>query len=187
MKKQLETKMGIFPMPVLMIATYNDDDTVNVMNAAWGTMKSRDQIILELGARHKTMENIRQRNAFTVSLADADHVVEADYFGIVSGNDTEDKFEKSKMTAVKSEIVDAPIINEFPICMECELVEIKEGEFGCDVVGDVLSLTADEDVLTEGKVDISKLNAIAFDPFTLGYYKIGERVGNAYKDGAQLK
>lgn len=188
MKKQLDSKMGLFPMPVLMIATYNKDETVDVMNAAWGTMFSRDQLILELGASHKTMENIKQRNAFTVSIADAEHTIEADYFGVVSANNTPDKFEKSKMSTVKSELVDAPIVNEFPVCMECELEEIREGDHGCDVIGNIINLSADEEVLTsDGKVDISKLNAIAFDPFTFGYYKIGERVGNAYKDGLQLK
>ena len=187
MKKQLESKMGIFPMPVLMIATYNDDETVDVMNDAWGTMESRDKVLLKLGEGHKTTKNIKERKSFTVSIADAKHTVEADYFGVVSSNNTPDKFEKSGMTTTKSENVDAPIVNEFPICMECKLVDIISGDAGASVIGEVVNMSADEEVLTDGSVDISKLNAIAFDPFTLGYYTIGERVGNAYKDGLQLK
>lgn len=187
MKKQLDSKMGVFPMPVLMIATYNDDDTVDVMNAAWGTMESRDKVLLKLGEGHKTTKNIRERKAFTVSIANAENVVEADYFGVVSGNNTPDKFEKSKMTAVKSENVDAPIVNEFPVCMECELAEIESKPEGATVIGKVVAMCADEEVLTDGKVDISKLSAIAFDPFTFGYYTLGERVGTAYHDGLQLK
>lgn len=184
MKKQIKTTEAIFPMPVLMIATYNDDDTVNVMNAAWGTMLERDQVILYLTESHKTVKNIRKRKAFTVSIANAKNVKEADYFGIVSGNNTENKLEKSGLTAVKSENVDAPIINEFPICMECELLD-DESDWG--IVGKVVNVTADEDVMTDNQVDISKLEAIAFDPYTHGYYKVTERVGNAFKDGLELK
>ena len=120
MKKNIKTTKAIFPMPVLMIATYNEDGTVDVMNAARGTMFDRNQVVLNLTESHKTVKNIKKRKAFTVSIADAKHVCEADYFGIVSANTTKDKFEKSGLTATKSKNVDAPIINEFPICMECK-------------------------------------------------------------------
>lgn len=184
MRKQIKTTEGIFPMPVLMIATYNEDGSVNVMNAAWGTMLERDEVILNLTETHKTVKNIRNRKAFTVSLADAKNVIAADYFGVISGNKENDKFEKSGLTSYKSELVDAPIINEFPICFECELVD-NESNWG--IVGKVVKVTADESVMNDDNVDISLLNAIAFDPYTHGYYKIGERVGNAFKDGLQLK
>ena len=184
MRKQIKTTEAIFPMPVLMIATYNSDDSVNVMNAAWGTMLERNQVILNLTETHKTVKNIRERKAFTVSLANAKNVVAADYFGVVSGNNTENKFENSGLTATKSEIVDAPIINEFPICMECELLD---GESDWGIVGKVVNVTADEAVMKEGNVDISLLEAIAFDPYTHGYYKVVERVGDAFKDGLKLK
>ena len=184
MRKQIKTTEGIFPMPVLMIATYNEDGSVNVMNAAWGTMLERDEVILNLTETHKTVKNIRNRKAFTVSLADAKNVIAADYFGVISGNKENDKFEKSGLTSYKSELVDAPIINEFPICLECELVD-NESNWG--IVGKVVKVTADESVMNDDNVDISLLNAIAFDPYTHGYYKIGERVGNAFKDGLQLK
>ena len=184
MKKDIKTTEAIFPMPVLMIATYNDDGSVNVMNAAWGTMLERDQVILNLTESHKTVKNIRKRKAFTVSIANAKNVVAADYLGIVSGNDTNDKFEKSGLTAIKSQKVDAPIINEFPICMECELLE---GESDWGIVGKVVNTSADEEVMKGDNVDISLVEAIAFDPYTHGYYKVTERVGNAFEDGLKLK
>ena len=187
MRKKIETTEAIFPMPVLMVATYNEDGTVDVMNAAWGTMLSRDCVILNLTETHKTVKNIKARKAFTVSIADAEHMVAADYFGVVSANDTKDKFEKSGLTTIKSENVDAPIINEFPICMECEFIEYQGGEYGCGVIAKVVNVTADESVMKDGKVDISLVNAISFDPYTHGYYKVTERVGDAFKDGLQMK
>lgn len=184
MKKNIKTTEAIFPMPVLMIATYNDDGTVNVMNAAWETMFERDQVILNITESHKTVKNIRKRKAFTVSLANAKNVVAADYFGVTSGNNTPDKFKNSGLTATKSEYVDAPVINEFPICMECELLD-EESNWG--IVGKVVNTLADTEVMNGDNVDISLLEAITFDPYTHGYYKVTERVGNAFKDGLQLK
>ena len=187
MRRNIKTTEAIFPMPVLMIATYNADGTIDVMNAAWGMMLDRTHVILNLTETHKTVKNIKERGAFTVSIADIDHVVEADYFGMVSGNNTPNKFENSGLTAIKSENVDAPIINEFPLCMECEFIEYQDDEYGCGVVGKVVNVTADEKVMNGDQVDISLVNAIAFDPYTHGYYKVTERVGNAFKDGLQLK
>ena len=187
MRKNIKTTEAIFPMPVLMVATYNEDGSIDVMNAAWGTMLERDHVVLNLTETHKTVKNIKERKAFTVSIADSKHVVAADYFGITSGNNTYDKFENSKLTATKSENVDAPIINEFPICMECEFIEYQNDKYGCGVVGKVVNVTADENVMKGDNVDISLVDAIAFDPYTHGYYKVTERVGNAFKDGAKLK
>lgn len=187
MKKDIQTTEAIFPMPVLMIATYNDDGSVNVMNAAWGTMVDRDIVALNLTETHKTVQNIKKRKAFTVSIADADHVVQADYFGVVSGNKTADKLAKTGMTATKSSRVDAPIINEFPICLECSFIEYQDSAYGLGVIGKVVNVSAEESVLQNGKVDISRVNAIAFDPYTHGYYKVAERVGDAFKDGLTLK
>ena len=186
MRKNIRTTEAIFPMPVLMIATYNEDGSVDVMNAAWGTMLSRNQVILNLTESHKTVKNIKERKAFTVSIADSKHVVEADYLGIVSGNNTPNKFENTKLTATKSENVDAPIINEFPICMECEFIEYQDDEYGAGVVGKVVNVTADESVMNGDNVDISLVDAISFDPYTHGYYKVTERVGNAFSDGKKL-
>ena len=123
MKQEIKTTEAIFPMPVLMISTFNEDGSVDVMNAAWGTMLDRDKVALNLTETHKTVENIKARKGFVVHIADAKHVVEADYFGIASGNTEKEKFTKSGMTFTKSDLVDAPVINEFPIARECEFIE----------------------------------------------------------------
>ncbi len=187
MRTKLSLTEGIFPMPVLMIATYNEDGSVNVMNAAWGTMQERGRVALNLTESHKTVKNIKAKGAFTVSIADAAHVVEADYFGVVSGNNTTDKFAKSGLTAEKAECVDAPVINELPICLECEFIEYQDNEYGVGVIGKVVNITADERVMVDGKIDMSLVDAIAFDPYTHGYYRVSERVGEAFKDGLKLK
>ncbi len=187
MRTRLNITEGIFPMPVLMVATYNEDGTVNVMNAAWGTMQSRGTVALNLTESHKTVRNIKAKGAFTVSIADAAHLVEADYFGVESGNNVPDKFARSGLTASRAETVDAPVINEFPLCLECKFIEYQNNEYGCGVIGKVVNVTADESIMVNGKPDISRVNAIAFDPYTHGYYKVTERVGEAFKDGLKLK
>ena len=184
MKKNIKTTEAIFPMPVLMIATYDEDGKIDVMNAAWGTMLERNQVILNLTETHKTVKNIRKRKAFTISLANYKNVVAADYFGIVSGNNTPNKFENSGLTAMRSDVVDAPVINEFPVCIECELLE---GVSNWGIVGKIVNVKVDEEILNGDNIDISLLGAIAFDPYTHGYYKVSERVGNAFKDGFQIK
>lgn len=157
------------------------------MNAAWGTMQERGNVALNLTESHKTVQNIKARRAFTVSIADAAHVVEADYFGVVSGNREPKKFENSGLTAEKAERVDAPVIREFPLCLECEFLEYQNNEFGVGVIGKVVNITADERVMVDGKLDIALVNAIAFDPYTHGYYSVTQRVGEAFHDGLQLK
>ena len=187
MRKKLDITEGIFPMPVLLVATYNEDGSVNVMNAAWGMMQERGTVVLNLTETHKTVRNIKARGSFTVSIADAAHVTEADYFGIVSGNKTMNKLENSGLTASKAETVDAPVINEFPLCLECKYIEYQNNKYGCGVIGKVVNVTADESVMPNGKLDMSLVNAIAFDPYTHGYYKVTERVGEAFHDGMKLK
>ncbi len=187
MKKQIKTTEAIFPMPVLLISTFNEDGTVNVMNAAWGTMVERDVVALNLTETHKTVQNIKARKGFVVHIADAKHAVEADYFGVVSGHQVADKLAKSGMTFVKSEVVDAPVINELPIAMECEFVEYQSGATGLGVIGRVVRTSVEEANLKDGKVDIDSLESIAFDPYTHGYYKVCGRVGEAFKDGLKLK
>ena len=122
-----------------------------------------------------------------MSIADAAHMVEADYFGVESGNRVSDKFERSGLTASKAETVDAPVINEFPICLECKFIEYQNNEYGCGVIGRVVNVTADEHVMVNGRIDMSLVDAIAFDPYTHGYYKVTERVGEAFQDGLKLK
>ena len=159
---------------------------MDVMNAAWGTMLDRERVALNLTETHKTVENIKRRKGFVVHIADAAHVVEADYFGVVSGHKEKDKFTKSGLTAVKSQLVDAPIINELPIALECEFIEYQSDNTGLGVIGRVLQTSVETDKMKDGKVDIEALNAIAFDPYTHGYYKVSQRVGEACKDGLKL-
>ncbi len=187
MKQNIRATEAIFPMPVLLVATYNDDGSVNVMNAAWGTMVERDVVALNLTETRKTFAFIKKRKAFTVHLADAAHVVQADYFGVASGNRVADKLAAAGLTASKAENVDAPVINELPVCIECEFIEYQDGAYGLGVIGKVVNVSAEERVLKDGKLDISLLDAIAFDPYTHGYYKVTERVGEAFKDGLNLK
>ena len=184
MKKEFKVTPGIFPMPVIMIATYNEDNTVDVMNAAWGTAMSLQQLLLNLDESHKTVKNIKRTKACTVSLATKETMVESDYFGIVSANNVKDKFEKSKLTATKSNVVDAPIIEEYPICMECKLVEV--GEAGTIV--EVVKVNIEEKYLTsDNKIKFEDMHIISYDPYTHGYYVVGERVGDAFKEGQKLK
>ncbi len=187
MKVSIKNKQAIFPMPVLLIATYNEDGSVDVMNAAWGTMLDVDKVALNLTETHKTVENIKRNKAFTVAIADAKHVVEADFFGVVSGNNDKDKFKKSGLTAIKSENLNAPIIDEFPINLECSFIEFQNDATGIGVIGKVENVLVDEEVMEDGKINIDKVDAIAFDPFTAGYYRVSGRVGNAFKDGFKLK
>ena len=174
-------------MPVLLIATFNEDGTVNVMNAAWGTMVSRDIVALNLTETHTTVQNIKARKGFVVHIADAKHVTEADWFGVVHGNKEPEKFAKSGMTYEKSALVDAPVINELPVAMECEFMEYQDGDTGLGVIGKVLRTSVEEANIKDGKVDVDSLEAIVFDPYTHAYYKVGGRVGDAFKDGLKLK
>ena len=187
MGTKLNITEGISPMPALMIGTYSEDGSVNVMNAALGTMQERDIVALNLTETHKTVQNIKAQGVFTVSFSDAAHMLEADYFGVESGNRVTDKFARSGLTASKAETVDAPVINEFPICLECQFIEYQDGEYGCGVIGKVVNVTADERIMMNGRIDMARVQAIAFDPYTHGYYKVTERVGEAFKDGLKLK
>lgn len=187
MKKDLGVIPALFPMPVLMIGTYGKDGKVDVMNAAWGQICDMDKIILSLTETHKTVENIRHSKAFSVALADVKHVDVADYYGIVSGNKDPNKFERSGYHATKSDKVNAPIIDEFPLVMECELFEIIETESIFGIVGKIVNVKANEEILNEkGKVDVKKLDAIMFDQFQNGYYAVGEKVAQAWNAGASL-
>lgn len=184
MKKDLGVKDYVFPMPVLMIATYCDDGTVDVMNMAWGGICDHDKVALNISESHKTAENIKKRMAFTLSIADIPHLQAADFFGIASGNKMADKFARSGLHAVKSEKVDAPVVEEFPLTLECRVMEYHHTDYGFRVVGEIINVLAEESVLDEkGKVDPKRLNAFVFDTFQSGYYAIGEKVGQAWKSG----
>ncbi len=185
MKKDLGKIPAVYPMPVLMVATYNGDGSVDVMNAAWGQICDMDKIVLFLESSHKTVANIRARRAFTVALADREHIAEADYFGIASGNHVSDKFARTGLTARRSKFVDAPVVEEFPVVMECELAEEIPGVDG--FVGRIVNTAADESVLGgDGKIDPARLHAAAFDQFRHGYYAVGEKIGQAWDSGKKF-
>jgi len=184
MKKKIRTVPAIFPMPVILIATYNEDGTVDVMNAAWGCAYDTTQIQLNISESHKTTENIRRTGVFTVTMANASHVAEADYVGMVSASKVKDKFARTGLRAHKSDLIDAPILDDFPICMECKSIDFQ-GEYG--VLGEILRLSVDEECLDDsGKVDVSKLKIIAYDPFNNDYFVVGDKVGKAFNDGRKF-
>ena len=187
MKKNLGIVQAVYPMPVLMVAAYDEAGKVNVMNAAWGMICNTDRIALFIDEDHKTTQNLLKTKAFTVSLADCAHMAEADFFGIASGNTMPDKFARSGCHEQKSAFVNAPVIDEFPVVMECELSQvINDGDFYC-IVGKIVNTAAEEGVLAEnGKIDPAKLNALIFDQFQAGYYISGEKVGQAWNAGKKL-
>ncbi len=187
MKKDLGVVPAVYPMPVLMVAAYDKDEKVNVMNVAWGQICDEDKIILFIGEGKKTWLNIQESRAFTVALADEAHVDVADFFGIASGNKMDDKFERTGYHAVKSDKVHAPIIEEFPVVMECELLEFLESDHVSGIVGKIVNVKAEESVLDgKGKVDPAKLHALMFDQFQNGYYATGAKVAQAWNAGAGL-
>ncbi len=184
MKKDLGVKPASFPMPVLMIATYDENGKVDVMNMAWGGVCAHNMVALNISENHKTAKNIKARGAFTLSIADVAHLAESDFFGIASGNKMEDKFERTGMHAVKSTRVDAPVVEEYPLTMECKVAELQNTSYGFRVLGEIVNVLADESVLDEkGNVDPTKLNAFVFDQFQNGYYALGEKVGQAWNSG----
>lgn len=187
MKKSLGVKPYLFPMPVLMIATYGEDGTVDVMNMAWGGICAGNMVALNISESHKTAANIKARGAFTISAADAAHLAQADFFGIASGNKMPDKFARSGLHAVPSEKVDAPIVEEFPLTLECRVAELQHDKGGFRVLGEIVDVVADESVLDEaGKVDPTRLNAFVFDPYQSGYYALGEKIGQAWSSGKKF-
>lgn len=185
MRKNFGQKTWFYPLPVLIIGSYDENGKADAMNAAWGGIYDTNQVVLCLSGNHKTTQNIKAKGAFTVSFADAGHVAASDYVGMVSGNDTPDKMERAGFHTMKSEFVDAPLIDELPMALECRLVKVNEDG---NIVGEIVNVNADESILDEqGLIDSAKLQAIAYDPVHNAYLKLGEKVGNAFRDGAALK
>jgi flavin reductase (DIM6/NTAB) family NADH-FMN oxidoreductase RutF len=172
-------------MPVLIIAAYDEAGVPNAMNAAWGGMFTDEHIGICISQGHKTTKNILATRAFTVSMATAEQVVACDYVGIVSGNRERDKVAKAGFTTERSEVVNAPIIKELPMTLECEMVSYDEEN--CHLVGRIVNVSADESILTDGKIDYAKLRPITYDPVNHHYVELGAKVGNAFSDGKKLK
>ncbi len=186
MRKNFGAHPICYPQPVFILAAYGPDGTPNAMNAAWGGISDDREISICISADHKTTENILLKKAFTVSMATADQMVACDYVGIVSGSKVPDKFARAGFHATKSEFVDAPLIDELPMALECELVSYDPES--CRLVGKIVNVSADEAVLNErGKIDPAKLRPITFDPMNYTYLVLGEPVGFAFKDGAKLR
>ena len=185
MRKDFGKQTWLYPMPVLIIGTYDEDKTPNAMNAAWGGIYDTNQIMICLAHDHKTTKNIKLNKAFTINIANREYMKECDYVGIVSGNKVKDKFAKVGFTAVPSEYVNAPIINELPMALECELLKFNEDGI---VVGKIINVSANEEVLDEnGKIDYKKMYVITYDPINYNYIELGESVGCAFKEGKKIK
>ena len=186
MRKNFGARPCLYPQPVFIIGTYNEDGTANAMNAAWGGISEEKEITICVDSTHKTAKNILAKGAFTVSMADAAHVAECDYVGVVSGNDVPDKVAKAGFHVCPAEFVNAPLFEELPMALECKLISFDEET--CRLVGEIVNVSADESVLNEnGKVDPAKLRPITYDSMNHAYLVLGEKVGNAFKDGLKLK
>lgn len=186
MRKNFGAKPYTYPQPVFIIGTYDEAGIPDAMNAAWGGISESRELSICLSPEHKTVKNILAKGAFTVSMATAEQVVACDYVGIVSANDVPDKLEKAGLHTTKAEFVDAPIIDELPMALECKLISYDEAS--CRLVGEIVNVSADESILDEnGKIAPGKLQPIVFDPVNNAYLKLGEKVGNAFRDGMKLK
>ena len=185
MRKNFGSQHWLFPQPVLMIATYNEDGTPDIMNAAWGGISDSDEISISISNTHKTAKNLLKRGAFTVSFATADQVAACDYVGLVSGNKVPDKFARAGFHAVKSEFVDAPLVEELPMALECR---VRSYDTETDILrGEIVNVSADETILTDGMIDPAKLRPIVFDPVNHDYLELGAKAGKAFGEGKKLK
>lgn len=184
MRKNFGAKPYLYPQPVMIIGTYDENGNANAMNAAWGSMAGANKIMIDLSS-HKTTDSIQLNRAFTVSVGDVKHLTACDYVGMVSAHNAPDKMEKAGFTTTKSDFVNAPIINELPLTLECELLDVIEGSL---YLGEIKNVSMDESILGEdGELDLTKFVPITYDPIHHGYYPLGQRVGNAFADGAKLK
>ncbi len=184
MRKNFGAKTWLYPMPVLIVGTYDENGNANAMNAAWGGIYDTNLIMISLAEDHKTTENIRKNKAFTVSFATADTVAACDYVGIVSANDVPDKLTRSGLNVSKSEFVNAPVIDSLLVSLECELEKFNEDDI---CIGKIVNVSADESVLDEnGLIDVAKLNPIVYESAHKAYMTLGEVVGKAFSDGKKI-
>ena len=186
MRKDFGVKTWTYPQPVFILAAYDNEGIPCAMNVAWGGISYDDRISMCISANHKTTANILESGAFTVSMATLSQLIPCDYVGVVSGNKVPDKFQRAGFTATKSKFVNAPLINELPMTMECKLISY-DPEF-CTLIGEIINVSADESILDEkGRIDPAKLEPITFDPVNNNYLVIGEKVGKAFGDGLKLR
>lgn len=166
------------PQPCVMIATWDKERNPDVMMAAWAGQAGAKKIAISL-SKHKTTDNLNACGAFTISFADERTVAESDYFGLVSAKKVPDKVARAGFTVTPSPNVNAPIINEYPLALECKVVSLKDGI----LIGEVVNMSADESILTDGKVDLDKLRPIVFDAPSNTYRALGEVIGKAWESG----
>ena len=184
MRKDFGAKTWLYPMPVLIVGTYDEKGTPNAMNAAWGGIYDTNQVMVCLADDHKTTSNIKAAGAFTLSFATAKTVIPCDYVGIVSANDLPDKLARAGFHTTKSSFVNAPIIDELPMTVECRLIKFNEDRI---CIGEIVNVSADESILDEkGRVDAKKLDPIIYDSVSHAYWSFGEKVGQAFSDGKKI-
>ena len=185
-RKNFGAKPYTYPQPVFIIAAYGDNDVPSAMNAAWGGISDYKEISMDLSKGHKTVKDLRTRGAFTVSMGTLPQLVACDYVGVVSGNKVPDKVARAGWHVTRSAFVDAPVIEELPLTLECKLISYDE-QTGI-LKGEIVNVSADERILDEkGNVDVAKLQPITFDPFNNKYIVLVDTVGSAFHDGLQLK
>lgn len=185
MRKNFGPKCWLYPMPVLIVGSYDENGVPNAMNAAWGGIYDTNLVMVCLADDHKTTDNIKKSGAFTLSFATAKTVAPCDYVGIVSANDIPDKFDRAGFHATKSNFVNAPIIEELPMTVECSLIKFNEDGI---CIGEIVNISAEESILDEnGKVDAKKLDPIIYDSVSHAYWSFGEKVGSAFSDGKSIK
>ncbi len=188
MKRSLGAKTLVYPAPVLVVGTYDNAGKPNVMTASWGGIASSQPPCVAVSLRKVTSSygNIIQRKAFTLGIATEAYVKQVDYFGLVSGRTT-DKFAGSKLTAIKSKLVDAPYVKELPLVLECKLVDITELGLHTQFIGEVVDVKADEEVIgSGGAVDIRKLKPLIFTPDTQEYFGVGGFIDKVFSAGKDI-
>ena len=182
-RTNMGAKIFVTPQPALMIGTYDENGNPDVMMAAWGGQCDGNQVCFRLSP-HRTTTNLRATREFTLSYATVRDVAESDYFGTVSANDVPDKIARTGFTVTKSQNINAPIIDQYPLTLECRVVEIIErGNDGCFVIGEVVNTIADPAILTDGRIDLCKLQPIVFDAAIPAYRAVGDTVGAAWGAG----
>lgn len=185
MKKSLGPKTLVYPTPVFVVGTYNEDHRPNAMTAAWGGICNSQppSVAVSLRKATHTYGNLMRRRAFTVSIPSEDHVKQADYFGLVSGREV-DKFVATGLTPIQSERVDAPYVAEFPLVLECRVVHTFELGLHTQFVGQIVDVMADESAFGPGDcLDIKKVRPLLFAPDNQAYFGVGEFVAQAFKIG----
>lgn len=185
MRKNFGQQTWFYPMPVLIVCAYDKNGKANAMNAAWGGIYDYKKVMICLDEGHKTTKNIKSTKAFTISFADIKHIKECDYLGIVSGNEVPNKLEKAGFTIEKSSFVNAPIIKELPMTLECKLIKFDDNG---NIIADIVNVSADKKILDDkGNIDSAKLQPISYDSISHKYLEIGKVVGTAFEDGKSIK